>query len=106
MFAKGGILASALLLMTSTSASSAQDEQPPMVSGPVLLIGNKGEDTLSFIDLTTGQELGRQPTGKAPHEIAISPDGKTAAVVAYGHKTIDLFDVASREAQDDRFVAK
>ena len=51
---------------------------------------------MSFVDLATGQELGRQPTGKAPHEIAISPDGKTAAVVAYGGKTIDLFDVASR----------
>src|SRR3546814_11454367 len=32
-----------------------------------------------------------------PHEIAISPDGKQAAVVAYGGKTIDIFDVASRE---------
>ena len=39
---------------------------------------------------------GRSPTGKAPHEIAISPDGKQAAVVAYGDKTIDLFDVATR----------
>ena len=97
MFAKGRILASAMLLMTSTSALSAQAEQPPpTASGPVLLVGNKGEDTLSFVDLTTGQELGRRPTGKAPHEIAISPDGRTAAVVAYGHKTIDLFDVASR----------
>ncbi len=51
---------------------------------------------MSFVDLGTGQELGRQPTGKAPHEIAISPDGKTAVVVAYGGRTIDLFDVASR----------
>jgi YVTN family beta-propeller protein len=87
----------ATLLLASKSAMCAQAEQPlPVLSGPVLLIGNKGEDTLSFVDLTTGQELGRQATGKAPHEIAVSPDGKTAAVVAYGDKTIDLFDVASR----------
>lgn len=91
------IMACAVLLMTSTSAMCAQAEQASQApSGPVLLIGNKGEDTLSFVDLATGQELGRRPTGKAPHEIAISPDGKTAAVVAYGHKTVDLFDVASR----------
>ena len=91
------LLACAVLLMTSTRAMCAQAEQPLAApAGPVLLIGNKGEDTLSFVDLTTGQELGRQPTGKAPHEIAVSPDGKTAAVVAYGYKTIDLFDVASR----------
>src|SRR5690349_3960205 len=89
-------LAGAMLLLTSTAAMCAQTEQPQPASGPVLLIGNKGEDTLSFVDLASGQELGRQPTGKAPHEIAISPDGKTAAVVAYGGKTIDLFDVGSR----------
>jgi YVTN family beta-propeller protein len=91
------MLACAILLMTSTGAMCAQAEQPQAAPpGPVLLVGNKGEDTLSFVDLTSGQELGRQPTGKAPHEIAISPDGKTAAVVAYGDRTVDLFDVASR----------
>lgn len=85
----------AALLIGCSGPVAAQDE-PTSVQGPVLLIGNKGEDTLSFVDLATGQELGRQRTGKAPHEIAISPDGKTAAVVSYGGKSIDMFDVASR----------
>jgi YVTN family beta-propeller protein len=58
-----------------------------------LLIGNKGEDTVSFVDLETGQERARVPTGRAPHEIAISPDGRQAAVVAYGGTSIDIFDV-------------
>jgi YVTN family beta-propeller protein len=62
----------------------------------LLLIGNKGEDTLSFVDLSSGTELGRARTGRMPHEIAISPDGRQAAVVAYGGKSIDVFDVASR----------
>src|SRR3546814_8500229 len=57
-----------------------------------LLVGNKGEDTLSVIALDSGAELARLPTGRMPHEIAISPDGKQAAVVAYGGTTIDLFD--------------
>ena len=64
---------------------------------PVLLVGNKGEDTLSFIDLASGKELGRLPTGKAPHEIAVSPDGRQAAVVSYGGASVDLFDVARRQ---------
>ena len=85
------VTAAAILLASSSIACAAQDP-----AGAVLLIGNKGEDTVSFVDLATGQELGRSPTGKAPHEIAISPDGKQAAVVAYGDKTIDLFDVATR----------
>ena len=85
------IAATALMLSLSSIACGADTPK-----GPVLLVGNKGEDTVSFVDLTTGQELGRSPTGKAPHEIAISPDGTQAAVVAYGDKTIDLFDVATR----------
>ena len=80
--------AAAALLMSS--AACAAD------GGSVLLIGNKGEDSVSFVDLKSGKELGRSPTGKAPHEIAISPDGRQAAVVAYGGQTIDLFDVATR----------
>ena len=52
---------------------------------------------MSFIDLASGRELGRAPTGPMPHEIAISPDGRQAAVVAYGGRTIDIFDVARRD---------
>jgi len=67
------------------------------VAAETLLIGNKGEDTLSLVALDTGAEVARLPTGKMPHEIAISPDGKQAAVVAYGATTIDVFDVAARK---------
>ena len=78
-------------------ATLIRAEPPPAAAtGPVLLIGNKGEDSVSFVDLATGAELGRGTTGKMPHEIAISPDGSQAAVVAYGGTTIDLFDVATR----------
>lgn len=82
----------AAILLTCTSMDCAAQTSETAV----LLIGNKGEDSLSFVDLETGRELGRSATGKAPHEIAISPDGKQAAVVAYGDRTIDLFDVATR----------
>lgn len=60
-----------------------------------LLVGNKGENTVSFIDLATGRERARTETASAPHEIAISPNGRQAAVVAYGGTTIDIFDIAS-----------
>jgi YVTN family beta-propeller protein len=58
-----------------------------------LLVGNKGEDTVSFIDLASGGELARVKTGRMPHEIAVSPDGERAAVVAYGGASIDIFEV-------------
>jgi YVTN family beta-propeller protein len=62
-----------------------------------LIVGNKGENTVSFIDLATGKERVRTASGAMPHEVAVSPDGKQAAVVAYGGTTIDIFDVASGE---------
>lgn len=65
------------------------------LTAQTLIVGNKGEDTVSFIDLATAKERARVATGKMPHEIAVSPDGKQAAVVAYGGTTIDIFDVAS-----------
>jgi YVTN family beta-propeller protein len=68
----------------------------PPVAAETLLIGNKGEDTLSLVALDSGAEVARLPTGKMPHEIAVSPDGGQAAVVAYGGTTIDIFDVAAK----------
>lgn len=69
----------------------------PTVSahGDTLIVGNKGEDTVSFITLERGQERARVLTGKAPHEAAVSPDGRQVAVVAYGAASIDIFDIAS-----------
>lgn len=80
------LLLAALLLAAPAAAQTG-----------TLLIGNKGEDTLSLVDLFTGREVRRVPTGRMPHEVALSPDGKRAAVVAYGGRTIDVFAVASGE---------
>ena len=67
----------------------------PALGQGTLIVGNKGEDTLSFIDLATGREHRRVPTGRMPHEVAVSPRGDLAAVVAYGGRTIELFDLAT-----------
>ena len=96
---KNAILLAALALLSCAPAgeeSAAPRAAAPTVAGGTLLIGNKGEDSMSFVSLADGRELGRAPTGRMPHEIAVSPDGRQAAVVAYGGRTIDLFDVASR----------
>ena len=103
MLHKSCIAVFAALLVGCSGPVAAQEEPAKRAVGPVLLIGNKGEDSLSFVDLATGQELGRQPTGKAPHEIAISPDGKKAAVVAYGGQDDRPFRRRDPdEAEDDR----
>src|SRR5687768_11815031 len=89
-----------LLALAALGCAPMEDEEAPAAAAPaaapVLLIGNKGENTLSFVDLASGRELGREATGPMPHEIAVSPDGSQAAVVAYGGHTIDIFEVATR----------
>lgn len=78
----------ALILLALATPAAAQQ-------AGTLLIGNKGEDSLSLVDLTTGREVRRVKTGKAPHEIALSPEGDRAAVVAYGGQTIEIFELPS-----------
>jgi len=90
----------ALLFLTaacSADSEPARAQLDPETAG-LLIVGNKGEDSISFIDLANGRELRRVPTsGPAPHEIATSPDGKTIAVVHYGGCGVELFDVKSRK---------
>src|SRR5215467_9729129 len=49
-----------------------------------LLVGNKDENALAFVDPASGKVLGRVPTGEGPHEVATSSDGKMAFVANYG----------------------
>ncbi len=86
----------AALAAALIAAPQAAAANPCAAAGGTLLVGNKGENSLSFIDLATGRELRRVETGANPHEIALSPDGRRAAVVSYGGNSIDLFDIASR----------
>ncbi|MEP3227218.1 MAG: beta-propeller fold lactonase family protein [Parasphingorhabdus sp.] len=93
-------IAMAMAVAGLFSACSVSAEKPKSDhAGPsgTLLVGNKGEDSLSFIDLASGREVARRDTGKNPHEVAISPDGRLAAVVSYGAAHIDIFDIAARE---------
>ena len=83
------IIAAALLLAAAAP-----------VHADTLLVGNKVEHTLSFVDLTSGKEVARRETGRAPHELAVSPDGRTAVAVSYREQgfagdTLHLFDVAT-----------
>ncbi len=49
-----------------------------------LVVANKSGDSVSFIDLGLEREVARIPVGRAPHELAISPDRTTVLVGEYG----------------------
>src|SRR5215472_14746300 len=72
-------------------------------SSPLLVVVNKGENSLAMVDPQTGKVLARAPTGEGPHEVAVSADGKTAYVSNYGSRepghTISRIDLATHNAR-------
>ena len=67
-----------LLLLTLTIATTATAE--------TLVVANKGENTVSLIDLASGQVTATLPTGEGPHEVGISGDGVSALITNYGRR--------------------
>jgi DNA-binding beta-propeller fold protein YncE len=73
----------------------------------LLLVANKGDQTIGIIDPEAGRELTTiKESGFTTHEVVASPDGRTAYAPIYGNSgvgkpgtdgsTIDVIDLASR----------
>ena len=99
-------LASAALLAASASPYAARAQ--------TLVVLNKSEQSASLIDPTTGQTVTKLPVGRGPHELAVSPDGRTAYVANFGRfgvypagdtthtragNTITVLDLANRSVK-------
>jgi DNA-binding beta-propeller fold protein YncE/dienelactone hydrolase len=70
----------------------------PGLSG-TLVVTNKSPSTATIIDVASGRILATLPTGKGPHEIAMTSDGGTAVVTDYSGepgRTLTVIDVARR----------
>ncbi|MFT4155688.1 YncE family protein [Parafilimonas sp.] len=92
------ITISACLLLCTGFACSAQS------SKQFLLALSKRDHTLSIVDASTLQVLGRVPVGDDPHEVIASSDGKTAYVSIYGGgslHTINVIDLVAQKRLDD-----
>ena len=65
---------------------------------PVLLVCNKHEDTMSFVDPESLQSVTKIDTGPNPHEIVLSPDGRFAFLSNYAPpgNTISVIDLVHR----------
>jgi|GEM_PF-122317 len=72
----------------------------------VLIVLNKSDDTAYILDRETGEHLASVQTGYQPHEVAISPDGRTAVVTNYGLRnepgnSLTVLDVVRAERVKD-----
>ena len=85
-------LVALLPLAVVLSAMSASRENPApdaASSSSVLLIVNKGEQTLGIVDPLAGKQVATvADSGVTGHEVIASPDGRTAYVPIYGNSGV------------------
>ena len=73
-----------VLLLTNIVSLGAADPNNPTGSKGLILVDKRGK-YVRFVDPKTQKELSGFPTGQgAPHDLAISPDLKTAYIPIYG----------------------
>ena len=67
--------------------------------GGTVVVLNKGAASATLIDRASGRTVATLATGRGPHEVAVSPDGKTAVVTNYGARqpgsTLTVFDLSA-----------
>ena len=105
------LLLAGLVLLGSCGPTEAADgaeanlrsgEEVVQSDGPYLLVVNKSSNTLSVINPETGTEVKVIETGFAPHEVAVSQDGRFAYVTDYGTggqpgNTVTVVDMGAME---------
>jgi YVTN family beta-propeller protein len=95
------IVAGAVALASGCGAGSAvRSGGAPAVAGTVV-VSNMNDNTATILDARTLATLATVPTGRAPHEVAISHDGRWALVSNYGTReapgnTITVIDIDAR----------
>ncbi|MFN3597322.1 MAG: YncE family protein [Rubricoccaceae bacterium] len=87
------VLLAALTLAVLPCSARAQER---------LVVLNKSDDTALLLDARTGAVQALLPTGREPHEVAVSPDRRRALVTNYGTRdapgnTLSLIDLEAAE---------
>jgi len=86
-----GFTALALLLSSFGVLLSLSERQAPesIPAGGFLLVANKGDQSLGIVDPVAARQTGVIPVGGITgHEVAASPDGRTAYVPVYGNSGV------------------
>lgn len=88
----GGIIgAGAVFALAACAPVEVPKPSNTVAMQSALFVAAKRGNTLSKIDLTTGEEVLRLPSCTNPHELATSPDGRHVALACYGGTTVDVF---------------
>lgn len=96
------------LFLPLVALAAAALDAPKAAPSPAILVANQGDRTLSIIDAATGKQVAAVPVGGVTgHEVAATPDGRTAFVPIYGNSgvakpgtdgsTMAVIDIPSRK---------
>jgi DNA-binding beta-propeller fold protein YncE len=105
---QSGRLKHTTLSLTAVTAILLSGSRVPTGAQPVaagrLLVLSKGALTLSVIDPVTLRVIGKAPSGPDPHEVAATPDGRTAYISNYGagrggYNTLTVVDLVKFTAK-------
>jgi len=88
----GAILAGLLAALATDGPAAAEGPEG------ALFVAAKRGNTLSKVDLASGEEVLRLPSCTNPHELATSPDGKHVALACYGGTTVEVFRTDTLES--------
>ena len=89
-----------LLLAVLLAAGGCAGARGPAVRPPergLLVLASMGDSTVALIDGATHATLATLDTGKGPHEVRVSPDGRSAYVAA--GRTLTAVDLPTRSVR-------
>lgn len=91
------LVAASALALGLGGCAAAQEPEPvapvaSQVASGALFVAQKRGNTLTKVDLASGEEVLRRDSCTNPHELAVSPDGQHVALACYGGTTVDLFE--------------
>ena len=87
------LLALPLIAACAPMAPSG-DARAPISGQPVegaLFVAGKFGNTLTKVELASGETVARVASCANPHELATSPDESHLALACYGGRTVDIF---------------
>lgn len=98
---RAAIAAGAVVTSLASCRGGQASGAPSAAPGGTIVVSNMNDNTATMLDARTLATLATVPTGRGPHEVAISHDGRWALVSNYGTReapgnTITVIDVDTR----------
>jgi len=90
------VLASPLSRDSNYQTMSPEKSKSINMTGTLVVV-NKSDNSISLIDVHSATIINTLPTGKGPHELIVSEDGKTAVSTDFvGGDSLTVFDLVSQ----------